>query len=142
MNAQGLIKNTNSLVALDREILAIEESNPSSNKRFTKLGILQTEETRRVYRELIVGTPRHGDCINGAIFYDETIRQSLTEGTPFIQAVIKAGIFFRSRRLAASDENLEWRRNSCCRSTESIVSPAWFIRAASQCKYTIERERD
>lgn len=142
MNAQGLNKNTNSLVAHEREILAIDESNPSYNKRFAKLGILQTEKTRRIYCELIVATPRLVDCINGAIFYDETIRQSLAEGTPFIQAVIKAGIFFRTRSLVTGDENIEWQRNNCCRSTEGIVSPAWFNRAACQHKYTIERERN
>ncbi|MCK9450479.1 MAG: fructose-bisphosphate aldolase [Bacteroidales bacterium] len=123
MNAQGLIKTTNSLAAHDREILAIDESNPSYNKHFTKLGIPQTEEARRDYRAMIVATPGFGDCINEAIFYDETMRQNLAEGAPFIQAVIKAGIFFRSRPSAAGDENLEWQRNKYSISTESIVSP-------------------
>ena len=92
MNTQGLINTANSLLAHDKGILAMDESNPSCNKRFAALGIPQTEETRRAYREMIVTTPGLGDCINGAILYDETIRQTLTDGTPFIQAVIKAGI--------------------------------------------------
>jgi len=51
------------------------KSNPTCNKRFAKLDIPQTVEARRAYRELIVTTPGLGECISGAILYDETIRQ-------------------------------------------------------------------
>jgi len=70
----------------------MDESNPTCNKRFVALGIPQTAEARRAYREMIVTTPRLNDCINGVILYDETIRQKLTDGTDFIKAVIKAGM--------------------------------------------------
>jgi fructose-bisphosphate aldolase class I len=56
------------------------------------LGIPQTVEARRAYRELIVTTPRLGECIGGAILYDETIRQQKSDGTPFIAVLIEAGI--------------------------------------------------
>lgn len=48
--------------------------------RETALGIAQTEEARRAYREMIVTTPHLGDCINGAILYTETIRQQTKDG--------------------------------------------------------------
>ena len=54
----------------------MDESNPTCNQRFAKLGIPQTEETRRAYRELIVTTPGLSESISGAILYDETIRQT------------------------------------------------------------------
>jgi len=92
MEIQELIKTANSLVADNKGILAMDESNSTCNKRFVALGIPQTEEARRAYREMIVTTPGLSDCINGAILYDETIRQTLTDGTTFIQAVINAGI--------------------------------------------------
>ena len=92
MEIQELIKTANSLVADSKGILAMDESNPTCNKRFVALGIPQTEEARRAYREMIVTTPRLSDCINGAILYDETIQQNLTDGTSFIKAVINAGI--------------------------------------------------
>jgi len=41
---------------------------------------------------LIVTTPRLGECIGGAILYDETIRQQKSDGTPFIKVLIEAGI--------------------------------------------------
>ena len=47
---------------------------------------------RRTYRELIVTTPGLGECISGAILYDETIRQQKKDGTPFVKVIIDAGI--------------------------------------------------
>jgi fructose-bisphosphate aldolase, class I len=54
--------------------------------------IPQTEEARRAYRELIVTTPRLGECIRGVILYDETIRQQKKDGTPLVKAITQAAI--------------------------------------------------
>jgi len=75
----------------------MDESNPTCNKRFAKLGIPQTVEVRRAYRELIVTTPGLGECISSAILYDETIRQQTKDGTPFAKAVTDAGIIPASK---------------------------------------------
>jgi fructose-bisphosphate aldolase class I len=83
--AQGLFKG-------DKGLLAMDESNPTCNKRFAALGIPQTVEARRAYRELIVTTPKLGEYIGGAILYEETIRQQKRDGTPFIKALVDAGI--------------------------------------------------
>jgi fructose-bisphosphate aldolase class I len=56
------------------------------------LGIPQTEDARRAYRELIVTTPGLGESISGVILYDETIRQSGKDGTPFVKLITNAGI--------------------------------------------------
>jgi fructose-bisphosphate aldolase class I len=92
MNAQELNDTARALVAGDKGLLAMDESNPTCNERFAKLGIPQTEKVRRAYRELILTTPDLGECISGVILYDETIRQQKTDGTPFIQVVADAGI--------------------------------------------------
>jgi len=92
MNAQELIDTARALVAGDKGLLAMDESNPTCNKRFARLGIPQTEEARCAYRELIVTTPGLGEFISGAILYDETIRQEMKDGTPFIKAITDAGI--------------------------------------------------
>ena len=92
MNTQELIDTARKLVAGDKGLLAMDESNPTCNKRFALLGIPQTEEARRSYRELIVTTPGLGECISGAILYDETIRQQKKDGTPFVKAITDAGI--------------------------------------------------
>jgi fructose-bisphosphate aldolase class I len=92
MNTQELINTARALVADDKGLLAMDESNPTCNKRFAKLGIPQTVEARRAYRELIVTTHSLGKCISGAILCDETIRQQKKDGTPFIKVIIAAGI--------------------------------------------------
>jgi fructose-bisphosphate aldolase, class I len=92
MSAQELIDTGNALVANDKGLLAMDESIPTCDKRFATLGILQTEDARRAYRELIVTTPGLSECISGAILYDETIRQQKKDGTPFVKVLIDAGI--------------------------------------------------
>ena len=92
MNTQALIHTARMMVADDKGLLAMDESNPTCNKRFAKWGIPQTEETRRAYRELIVTTPGLGESISGAILYDETIRQKTEDGTSFVKALTDAGI--------------------------------------------------
>jgi len=92
MNAQALIDTARAMVAGDKGLLAMDESTPTCNKRFAKLGIPQTEGVRRAYRELIVTTPGLGESISGAILCDETIRQKKKDGTPFAKALIDVGI--------------------------------------------------
>jgi fructose-bisphosphate aldolase class I len=70
----------------------MDESTGTCNKRFAKLGIPQTVEARRAYRELIVTTPGLGESIGGAILYDETIRQQTKDGAPFVRVLVDAGI--------------------------------------------------
>jgi fructose-bisphosphate aldolase class I len=70
----------------------MDESTPTCNRRFARLGIPQTEEARRAYRELLITTPGLGECISGVILYDETIRQRKNDGTPFVKAICEVGI--------------------------------------------------
>jgi len=90
--AQDLIGTARALVADDKGLLAMDESTPTCNRRFAALGIPQTEEVRRVYRELIVTTPGLSECVSGVILYDETIRQRKKDGAPFVEAIADAGI--------------------------------------------------
>ena len=92
MNSETLIATAKALVADDKGLLAMDESNPTCNKRFAKLNISQTVEARRAYRELIVTAPGLGESISGAILFDETIRQQKQYGTPFLKVLADAGI--------------------------------------------------
>ena len=87
-----LIATAQALVAGDRGLLAMDESTGTCNQRFAKLGIAPIEAMRRAYRDMIVTTPQLGDCISGAILYDETMRQKTGRGVPFAQALEDAGI--------------------------------------------------
>lgn len=88
-----IVKDTiTQLFAGSKGLLAMDESNPTCNKRFAAAGIPQTIEMRRKYRELIVTAPGLNESIGGAILYDETIRQQTKDGIPFIEVLVKAGI--------------------------------------------------
>ena len=84
MNTQMLTDTAKALVADDKGLLAMDESNPTCNKRFAKLDIPQTVEARRAYRELIITTPGLGESISGVILYDETIRQNKKPCATFV----------------------------------------------------------
>jgi len=92
VSALHLTDTAAALVADDKGLLAMDESTPTCDKRFAKMGIPQTEEARRAYRELIVTTPGLGESISGVILYDETIRQQKKDGTPFLKIITDAGI--------------------------------------------------
>ena len=92
MNTQELINTARMLIAGDKGLLAMDESTPTCDKRFAMLGIPQTLEARRAYREMIITTPGLAESISGLILYDETIRQKKKDGTPFIKIIIDAGI--------------------------------------------------
>jgi len=92
MNKQALKDIAQKLMAGNKGLLAMDESIPTANKRFKEAGIPQTIEYRRKYRELIVTTPGLGECISGAILFDETIKQTTTDGTPFLEVMSRIGI--------------------------------------------------
>ena len=92
MKSQALRDIATKIFADSKGLLAMDESTPTCNKRFSSVGIPQTEEARRAYRGLIVTTQGLGECIGGAILYDETIRQHKKDGTPFVKVLTEAGI--------------------------------------------------
>jgi fructose-bisphosphate aldolase class I len=92
MNIADLKETARALVAEGKGLLAMDESTPTCGKRFAKYGIPQTVEARRAYRELLLTTPGLSGSISGVILYDETIRQSLKNGTPFLRVIAEAGL--------------------------------------------------
>lgn len=92
MSIEQLAETAQAMVAPGKGIIAIDESNATIKKRFDGVGIECTEENRRAYREMLLGTPKLGDYISGAILFDETIRQSTKDGTPFTRLMIDNGI--------------------------------------------------
>ena len=92
MNKEALAATVKALMQYGKGLLAMDESTTTCNKRFAALGIPQTEEARRSYRELIITTPALANSISGAILYDETIRQHTKNGASFIDVLAEAGI--------------------------------------------------
>jgi fructose-bisphosphate aldolase class I len=80
------------LVAPGKGILAADESTGTIKKRFDSIGVESSEETRRAYRDMLFTTDGAADYISGVILYDETIRQSASDGTPFPKLLADQGI--------------------------------------------------
>ncbi len=92
MRENSLQTTAKAMVADGKGLLAIDESTTTCNRRFAIRGIPQTAQAHREYRELIVNTPALNESISGVILYDETIRQTKNDGTPFAQALAEMGI--------------------------------------------------
>ena len=105
MDTRTLDDTARSLLSGERGLLAMDESTPTCDRRFAALGIAQTAEMRRAYRDMIVTTPGLGESIGGAILYDETIRQQTNAGVPFAAGAAagrhRAGHQGRRRQQAA-----------------------------------------
>lgn len=56
-------------------ILAADESTGSIGKRLAGIGLENTSENARKYRQLLFTTPNFGQNISGVILYEETFRQ-------------------------------------------------------------------
>src|SRR5918993_1052627 len=80
------------LVADNKGILAADESSGTIEKRFDSIGLESTEENRRAYRDMLFTTPGLEDSVSGVILYDETLRQSSADGTPFAKLLADRGI--------------------------------------------------
>src|SRR5436189_5807989 len=80
------------LVAEGKGILAADESDGTIKKRFDSIGVESTEENRRAYRELLFTTEGAEEFISGVILFDETIRQSGSDGTPFPKQLESKGV--------------------------------------------------
>ncbi len=92
MSIEQLADTARAMVAPGKGIIAIDESTSTIAKRFEAVGIPNTEENRRAYRELLLTTPKLNEHISGAILFDETIRQSTKDGVPFAKYMADNGM--------------------------------------------------
>jgi fructose-bisphosphate aldolase class I len=92
MDVEQLQSTAEALVADGKGILAADESTGTIKKRLDSIGVESTEETRRAYRELLFTTEGAEEFISGVIMFDETIRQSASDGTPFPKLLESKGI--------------------------------------------------
>ena len=92
MNLDELNAIAIKMVAPGKGILAADESTGTIQKRFDKIGVTNTEDNRRDYRELLFRTEKTmREHISGVILYDETIRQKAKDGTPLVKLIEAAG---------------------------------------------------
>jgi fructose-bisphosphate aldolase, class I len=87
-----LHETAKALVGEGKGILAADESTATIKKRFDSIGLESTEDSRRAYRDMLFTTPGVEEFISGVILFDETIRQSGHDGTPFPELLESKGI--------------------------------------------------
>jgi fructose-bisphosphate aldolase class I len=92
MNLETLSSTAQALVAPGKGILAADESSGTIKKRFDAINVESTEDNRRAYRDLLFTANGIEDSISGVILFDETIRQTSLDGTPFPKLLADKGI--------------------------------------------------
>ncbi|XP_026476885.1 fructose-bisphosphate aldolase [Ctenocephalides felis] len=81
------------IVAPGKGILAADESTGTMGKRLADIGVENTEENRRRYRQLLFTAPDSlGDHISGVILFHETLYQKTDDGTPFVELLKRKNI--------------------------------------------------
>src|SRR3954470_23477418 len=92
MNLTELNRVAEAMVAPGRGILAADESSGTIKKRFDAIGVENSEDNRRDYREMMFRTNEAmSKYVSGVILYDETLRQKAKDGTPLIKLIEQAG---------------------------------------------------
>jgi fructose-bisphosphate aldolase class I len=92
MSTEKLASVAKGLVAPGRGILAADESLGTIEKRFKSIGLPNTEELRRGYRQMLFTAPGVAEYISGVIMFDETLRHKHDDGTPFAELLSRQGV--------------------------------------------------
>jgi fructose-bisphosphate aldolase, class I len=92
MDISTLNETAKALVADGKGILAADESDGTIKKRFDSIGVESTEDARRGYREMLFTTEGAEDFVSGVILFDETLRQSASDGTRFPKLLESKGV--------------------------------------------------
>jgi fructose-bisphosphate aldolase class I len=82
------------MTAKGKGILAADESTSTIKKRFDKIGVENTADNRRDYRELLFRTDEAmKSYVSGVILFDETLRQTSADGngTPLVKLIEASG---------------------------------------------------
>ena len=83
MDKNILEETAKKMMAQPKGILAMDESSPTIAKRLASINTENNEINRRRYRELIVTAPNLSSYISGAILFEETFEQKMSDGTLF-----------------------------------------------------------
>jgi fructose-bisphosphate aldolase class I len=92
MSNQALESVAQAMVAKGKGLLAADESMGTIKRRFDSIKIESNDNNRRAYREMLFATKGVEEAISGVILFDETIRTTASDGTPFPQLLAKKGI--------------------------------------------------
>jgi len=88
-----LRKIANAIVVPGKGILAADESTGTMGKRLADIGLENTDDNRRKYRQLLFTSDKElGNYISGVILFHETLYQKTDDGRPFVELIKQLGI--------------------------------------------------
>jgi len=73
-------------------LLACDESTGTVGSRLESIGMENSEDNRRDWRELLFRTEGIENYVSGTILFEETLYQSAKDGTPFVDLLKSKGI--------------------------------------------------
>jgi fructose-bisphosphate aldolase class I len=91
VNLDALAKVADDMVQPGKGILAADESTNTMKKRMDAIGVDNSEDNRRDYREMMFRAKDAMAYVSGVILYDETIWQDARDGTPLVKLITDAG---------------------------------------------------
>lgn len=82
------------IVAPGKGILAADESVSTMGKRLQDIGVENTDDARRSYRQLLFTTDaaKMTENVSGVILFHETLYQKADDGTPFVELLKQRNI--------------------------------------------------
>ncbi|KXZ46469.1 hypothetical protein GPECTOR_43g905 [Gonium pectorale] len=92
-HAEELKKTAAYIAQKGKGILASDESNATTGKRLESVGVENTEDNRRAWRELLYTAPGLGQYVSGAIMFEETLYQTARDGRQFVDILLSQGIY-------------------------------------------------
>jgi fructose-bisphosphate aldolase class I len=92
MDLAALNAVATAMVQPGKGVLAADESTGTIKKRFDAIGVENTEDNRRDYRELLFRAEQTmREHISGVILFEETLYQDARDGTPLVELIQNAG---------------------------------------------------
>ena len=90
--------NAEALLAPHKGILAADEATPAMGQRLASIGVENTPENRRRYRQILFATPKEGiKAISGVILQHETCYQSNDQGKSFLDVLkVKSALCYKA----------------------------------------------
>jgi len=108
MNSQGLLDIARTLVAGDKGLLAMDESNPTCNKRFAKWGIPQTEDFIARLRALDGNVAVFSHSHLGRVLAARWIGLSVEQAQHFLLSTASVSILGYEHNLAETSAIVLW----------------------------------
>ena len=88
MNIEEIAKK---MVAKGKGILAADESTGTMEKRLKSVNVACNEKNRLQFRETLFSSASMKNCISGVILFDETLRQTASNGLSIPELIKKSG---------------------------------------------------